>query len=200
MGMNPLLMDPWMVVHPPILFLGYASATIPFGYAVAALLKNDYRNWLGLSYRWVLFSMATLGVGIFLGGYWAYKVLGWGGYWGWDPVENSSLIPWLVVVALMHGMIIQKRRGALVRTNIFLSMLYFILVFYSTFLTRSGVLSNFSVHSFGAEGISGYIIYFILFYVIVSAYLFITRLRKIPATPSARNPSGNGTASPSTGP
>jgi cytochrome c-type biogenesis protein CcmF len=182
MGMNPLLMDPWMVVHPPILFLGYASATIPFGYAVAALLKNDYRSWLGLSYRWVLFSMATLGIGIFLGGYWAYKVLGWGGYWGWDPVENSSLIPWLVVVALMHGMIIQKRKGALVRTNIFLSMLYFILVFYSTFLTRSGVLSNFSVHSFGAEGISGYIIYFILFYVLVSAYLFITRLRRIPAT------------------
>ena len=179
MGMNPLLVDPWMVAHPPVLFLGYATATIPFGYALAGLLKGDYKSWLHKSYQWVLFSMATLGIGIFLGGFWAYKVLGWGGFWGWDPVENSSLIPWLVVVALMHGMIIQKRKGALIRTNIFMALIYFILVFYSTFLTRSGVLSNFSVHSFGAEGISGYLIFFILFYLIIAAFLFTSKFRSI---------------------
>lgn len=181
MGMNPLLLDPWMVAHPPVLFLGYASATIPFGYAVAALLKKDYTSWLKNSYRWLLFSMSTLGIGIFLGGYWAYKVLGWGGYWGWDPVENSSLIPWLVAVALMHSMLIQRRTGSLVRSNIFMSLFYFILVFYSTFLTRSGVLSNFSVHSFGGGGASGYIIFFILFFLIVAAFLFISNFKKIEA-------------------
>ena len=95
------------------------------------------------AYRWIVFSMASLGVGIFLGGYWAYKVLGWGGYWGWDPVENSSLIPWLVIVALTHGAIVQRRRQALVKTNIALALMAFILIFYATFLTRSGVLSNF---------------------------------------------------------
>jgi len=172
-GMNPLLIDPWMVVHPPVLFLGYATATVPFGYAVAALLKKEYKEWIKPAYPWVLFSLVTLGVGIFLGGYWAYKVLGWGGFWGWDPVENSSLIPWLVVVALMHGMLIQKRKGSLVKTNLILAMAYFILVFYSTFLTRSGVLSNFSVHSFGAGGISGYLLYFIIFYLFISVFLMV---------------------------
>lgn len=181
MGMNPLLIDPWMVAHPPVLFLGYASATIPFGYAVAALLKKDYSSWLKNSYRWLLFSMSTLGIGIFLGGYWAYKVLGWGGYWGWDPVENSSLIPWLVAVALMHGMLIQRRTGSLVRSNLFMSLFYFILVLYSTFLTRSGVLSNFSVHSFGGEGVSKYIIYFILFFIIIAVFLFASNFKKIEA-------------------
>lgn len=172
MGMNPLLMDPWMITHPPLLFLGYASSAVPFGYAVAAVLKADYRSGLDRSYRWVLFSMTTLGIGIFLGGYWAYKVLGWGGFWGWDPVENSSLIPWLVAVALMHIMLIQKRKGSFIKTGLALAMLYPTLVFYSTFLTRSGVLSDFSVHSFGSGGISGYIVFFILFYLIIGIFLF----------------------------
>ncbi len=181
MGMNPLLLDPWMVAHPPVLFLGYASATIPFGYAVAALLKKDYTSWLKNSYRWLLFSMTTLGIGIFLGGYWAYKVLGWGGYWGWDPVENSSLIPWLVAVALMHSMLIQRRTGSLVRSNLFMSLFYFILILFSTFLTRSGVLLNFSVHSFGGSGPWWYIIFFVLFFLIVGGFLFIANFKKIEA-------------------
>lgn len=174
-GLNPLLQDPWMVAHPPVLFLGYAAATIPFAYAIAALLRNDFSTWIARSYRWTLFTMTTLGIGIFLGGYWAYKVLGWGGYWGWDPVENSSLIPWLVLVALMHGMIVQRRTGALVRTNIGLALASFILVFYSTFLTRSGVLSNFSVHSFSDLGLSRHLVFFMLFYVVISAFLFAKR-------------------------
>ena len=174
-GLNPLLQDPWMVAHPPVLFLGYAAATIPFAYAIAALLRNDFSTWIERSYRWTLFAMTSLGIGIFLGGYWAYKVLGWGGYWGWDPVENSSLIPWLVLVALVHGMLVQRRRGALVRTNVALALVSFILVFYSTFLTRSGVLSNFSVHSFSDLGLSRHLIFFMLFYVVIAAFLFAKR-------------------------
>jgi cytochrome c-type biogenesis protein CcmF len=174
-GLNPLLQNPWMIIHPPVLFLGYASAVIPYGYAIAALIGNDYKTWIERSYRWVLFCVTTLGIGIFLGGYWAYSVLGWGGYWGWDPVENSSLIPWLAVIVLMHGMILQKRYGILVKTNLVLALLGFILVFYSTFLTRSGVLSDFSVHSFGDLGLSAPLVFFIAVITFAGAFLFIRR-------------------------
>ncbi len=182
-GLNPLLQDPWMVLHPPVLFVGYAASTIPFAYAVAALMKNDYRTWTVRARRWTLFTMTTLGIGIFLGGYWAYKVLGWGGYWGWDPVENSSLIPWLTLVALTHGLVVQRRKGALVRTNLFLALISFILVFYSTFLTRSGVLADFSVHSFGDLGLSRHLIFFMLFYVVITAFLMIRRLPSAKGSP-----------------
>ncbi|MFC1670291.1 cytochrome c biogenesis protein CcsA, partial [Spirochaetota bacterium] len=179
-GLNPLLRDPWMVFHPPILFIGYASATIPFAYAISSLIKGEFTEWVKNSYNWVLFSMTTLGVGIFMGGYWAYKVLGWGGYWGWDPVENSSLIPWLVVVALMHGMLLQKRKKALVKTNIILAAFYFVLVFYSTFLTRSGILSNFSVHSFGKDaGITIALTIFMVASILITAYLFLKKSKYI---------------------
>jgi len=178
-GMNPLLMDFWMVIHPPVLFLGYASSVIPFGYAIASLIKGNYDKWIKESYPWVLFSMLTLGAGIFMGGYWAYKVLGWGGYWGWDPVENSSLIPWLVSVAFMHGMLLQSRKGFMKKSNIVMALSYFILVFYSTFLTRSGVLSDFSVHSFGKSNILFFLLAAIIFFMLISIYLFVTRMRKI---------------------
>jgi len=163
-GMNPLLIDPWMILHPPMLFLGYASATIPFAYAVAALLKKDFQSWLPKAYKWLLFSMVTLGIGIFFGGYWAYSVLGWGGFWGWDPVENSSLIPWLIALALMHAMILQKRKQVLHKTTLLLTLTYFVLVLFSTFLTRSGVLSNFSVHSFAGSISSWFILPYIIFF------------------------------------
>jgi cytochrome c-type biogenesis protein CcmF len=176
-GLNPLLQNPWMIAHPPVLFIGYASATIPFAYAISGLLKKDFTSWIKRSYKWVLFCMVTLGIGIFLGAYWAYTVLGWGGYWGWDPVENSSLIPWLTIVALMHGLTIQMRKGVLIKTNILLSLISFILVFYSTFLTRSGVLSDFSVHSFSDLGISGPLIFFISFFIVIGAFLFIKGMR-----------------------
>ncbi len=182
-GLNPLLKDFWMAVHPPVLFMGYAAALIPFAYAVAALLRNDYTTWIRSAYRWVIFSMVTLGLGIFFGGYWAYKVLGWGGYWGWDPVENSSLIPWLVIVALLHGMIVQRRRKALVKTNIALGLLGFIMVFYSSFLTRSGVLSDFSVHSFSASDISLHMVSYFLFYVFIALALFAKRFTEMRGDP-----------------
>ena len=176
LGLNPLLQDPWMVVHPPVLFLGYASAVVPFAHACAGLFYKD-REWTREAYPWLLFSMTSLGVGIFLGGYWAYTVLGWGGYWGWDSVENSSLIPWLIAVALVHGFVVQKRTGMLVRANLFLALIYFMLVLYSTWLTRSGVLSNFSVHSFAASNVSPFLLAFLTIIFLGSIVLFIMRFK-----------------------
>jgi cytochrome c-type biogenesis protein CcmF len=178
LGLNPLLRDPWMVAHPPVLFLGYASAVVPFAYAIAGLFRGD-KDWIRDAYPWLLFSMITLGAGIFLGGYWAYSVLGWGGYWGWDAVENSSLIPWIISIALVHGFLVQKRTGLLVRTNLFLALLYFLLIFYSTWLTRSGVLSDFSVHSFTASKVSPLLLAFISICVLGPYALFVMRFKQM---------------------
>ena len=177
LGLNPLLKDPWMVAHPPVLFLGYASAAVPFGFALSGLIAKDYTEWVRGAYPWLLLSMVTLGIGIFLGGYWAYAVLGWGGYWGWDSVENSSLIPWIIAVALLHGLLIQKRTGMLKRTNLFFALVYFLTVLYSTWLTRSGVLTNFSVHSFAASKIAPFLLFFLMLYFLGSVSLFIIRFR-----------------------
>jgi cytochrome c-type biogenesis protein CcmF len=183
LGLNPLLQDFWMAVHPPVLFAGYAASVVPFAYAVAALLKNEYDIMTTKAYRWVILSAALLGGGIFLGGYWAYAVLGWGGYWGWDPVENSSLIPWLLLIALIHGLIVQRRKGALVRTNCAIAMLQYLLVLYSTFLTRSGILSEFSVHSFSQDSVSYQILFYILFFMVVSIALFALRFKTSRGVP-----------------
>jgi cytochrome c-type biogenesis protein CcmF len=179
-GLNMLLMDPWMIVHPPVLYIGYASSVIPFGYAIAALIRREYDSWIKKARTWIIFSSLTLGIGIFMGGYWAYKVLGWGGYWGWDPVENSSLIPWVISVALIHGIILQTRKGMLKRTNIAIALSYFIFVLLSAFLTRSGILSNFSVHSFGQSDILHYLyLMMLVFFFAVSIYFFIKRFKGI---------------------
>ncbi len=151
-GLNPLLQNFWMIIHPPVLFLGFASLAVPFVLAVSALWQNKNNEWIKFALPWVLFSAASLGAGLILGGYWAYGVLGWGGWWGWDPVENSSLIPWIVAVILVHTMLIQMLTGRLIKTNYFLSVSAYLLVIYSTFLTRSGVLANASVHSFMDSG------------------------------------------------
>lgn len=161
-GLNPLLQNPWMVIHPPVLFIGYAAATFPFALAIAALIRREYSAFIAKALPWVVFTSLTLGAGIIIGGYWAYKVLGWGGYWGWDPVENSSLIPWLTTLALLHGLLLQRKTEALPKTNFILSILTFALVIYATFLTRSGVLADFSVHSFQDLGINLYLIVLIL--------------------------------------
>jgi cytochrome c-type biogenesis protein CcmF len=155
-GLNPLLQNFWMVIHPPVLFIGFAVTAVPFSFAVAALWRKEFTSWLTSAFPWVLFSGLILGLGIMLGAYWAYGVLGWGGYWGWDPVENSSLIPWLVLMALVHTMVIQKRTGNFVRLNFVLAILSFLFVVYSTFLTRSGVLGDSSVHSFTDPGAAVY--------------------------------------------
>ena len=182
-GLNPLLRDPWMVAHPPFLFLGYAAATVPFGYAVAGCVRGERDSWVTASYPWLIFSASTLGIGIFLGGYWAYSVLGWGGYWGWDPVENSSLVPWLLSIALIHGFIIQRRTGALPRANALLAIAYFLAVLYSTWLTRSGALSNISVHSFSASSIGSYLSALLVIFSFLGIGVFVWRARLLVGTP-----------------
>ena len=155
-GLNPLLQNVWMIIHPPVLFIGFASLAVPFVLAVAALWQNKYNTWMHAALPWVLFSALSLGAGLMLGGYWAYGVLGWGGWWGWDPVENSSLIPWIVAIILLHTILIQILTGKLARTNFILAVLAYLLVIYSTFLTRSGILANASVHSFVDPGAFAY--------------------------------------------
>ncbi len=155
-GLNPLLQNFWMIIHPPVLFVGFAALAVPFSMASAGLWQRRYADWVRRTIPWVLFSALALGAGLILGGYWAYGVLGWGGWWGWDPVENSSLIPWIVAVVLVHTMLIQLLTGRLQRTNFLLAVGGFLLVVYSTFLTRSGVLAEASVHSFVDPGMFAY--------------------------------------------
>jgi len=181
-GLNPLLRDFWMVIHPPVVFIGYAALAIPFAYAMSALTANQYKSWVRLTLPWAGFSCLTLGAGIFIGAYWAYKVLGWGGYWGWDPVENASLVPWLLSVAMIHGLILERSRRIFRRTNLLLAILCFLLVVYATFLVRSGVLGDFSVHSFADLGITGYLLIFMLFFLLLSTGLYLARLPGIPRT------------------
>jgi cytochrome c-type biogenesis protein CcmF len=180
-GLNPLLQNPWMVIHPPVMFVGYASLGIPFAFAIAALWMKRYDEWTKVSMPWVLLSLASLGTAIMLGGYWAYETLGWGGYWGWDPVENASLVPWLATLALTHGMLLQRGRGRFRRLNLVLATTTFLLVVYATFLTRSGVLADFSVHSFVDLGITGWLVVNMVFFLLLSVGLLAYRWREIPA-------------------
>lgn len=182
-GLNPLLQDPWMVIHPPIIFVGYSMAAVPYAIAMAAMITRDYSSWLRRSFPWVAITVLMLAAGNILGGYWAYKTLGWGGFWGWDPVENSSLVPWFVSLALLHGMIIEKRNGALRKINLLLTSLTFILVIYGTFLTRSGVLSDFSVHSFVDLGINQFLIAFLIFYTVATLAVFLPRMGSVGNVP-----------------
>jgi len=178
-GLNPLLQDPWMVIHPPIIFVGYAMSAVPYALAMAALITGNFSKWLAKVFPWVVITALMLAAGNILGGYWAYKTLGWGGYWAWDPVENSSFIPWFVSLALIHGLVIEKRSGALRKTNILMTAFVFLLVIYGTFLTRSGVLADFSVHSFVDLGINQYLVGFLVFFVALTLTLFLPRVRKL---------------------
>src|SRR5450830_1113028 len=179
-SLNPLLQDNWMVIHPPVMFSGFASLSVPFSFAVAALWKKRWDGWITRALPWALFSFVTLGTAILMGGYWAYKTLGWGGYWGWDPVENTSLVPWLATVALVHGMFLQKMRAKHRKINIILAILAFCCILYGTFLTRSGVLADFSVHSFIDLGITGWLVGIILVFLVGGLGLLAWRWREIP--------------------
>ena len=180
-GLNPLLQNPWMTIHPPIMFFGYAATAVPFAFAVAALWGRRYDEWVKASLPWALFTVVTLGCAILLGGYWAYVTLGWGGYWGWDPVENSSLVPWLASAALVHGMLLQRARGRFRKLNFLLAMLAYVLVVYATFLTRSGVLADFSVHSFVDLGITGWLVGNLAVFIVIGLAFLLWRWREIPA-------------------
>jgi cytochrome c-type biogenesis protein CcmF len=182
-GLNPLLQDPWMTIHPPILFTGFSSLVAPFAVAMAALVKREYDGWIKPALPWVVFSTAVLATGFIMGGVWAYKVLGWGGYWGWDPVENGSFIPWLSNIALLHGLLVQRVTGSLRRTNFFLAVTSYVLVLYASFLTRSGVLADFSVHSFVNLGLNGFLLSFLFLVAIVGYGTLIFRMREIAGPP-----------------
>ena len=181
-GLNPLLQNYWMAIHPQILFIGFSSMSIPYIFSVAAMLKKEYHSWIKIAKPWMNVGALFLGIGIILGGYWAYETLGWGGYWGWDPVENSSLIPWLICIASIHTMISQEKKSSYIKTNFILSILCFILVLYSTFLTRSGVLGDNSVHSFVDPGNWAYwvLLFSILIFSIFGFGLFFMRIKDFP--------------------
>src|SRR5690606_7323972 len=167
-------------IHPPTLFIGFASMIVPFAYAVAGLWTRRYTEWVRPALPWALFSTVILGIGIMLGGYWAYVTLSFGGYWAWDPVENSSLVPWIVAVAAVHTMIAQKKSRSNHRAAILLSIVAYMLIIYSTFLTRSGILGDISVHSFVDLGLSNQLLIWILAMAIVGFGLYAARHRELP--------------------
>jgi cytochrome c-type biogenesis protein CcmF len=179
-GLNPLLINPWMAIHPPMMFLGYAAYGVMFAFIMAALWKKDISTWVDVSIRWIVFAWLTLGIGIILGGYWAYETLGWGGYWGWDPVENASFIPWLFGTALLHGLAIQRIYKGFYRSNALLAIFSYLFIIYGTFLTRSGVLADFSVHSFVDLGITGWLVCILLVFLAGSIGIFLFRLHIFP--------------------
>lgn len=176
-GLNPLLKNPWMAIHPPVVFLGYALLLVPGAFAIAALLKGDVKRWADRSLPWALFGWVSLTAGLALGMIWSYEVLGWGGFWGWDPVENASLVPWLTSTALVHGLVLQRYRGRMARTNIVMALATFLLVLYATFLTRSGVLSSVSVHSFADTPAFKYLEGFTIFYAVLCLIVLAARWR-----------------------
>jgi cytochrome c-type biogenesis protein CcmF len=179
-GLNQLLQNYWMVIHPPILFLGFASTLVPFSFAIAGLWKKNYGGWTKIALPWSLFSAAILGTGIMLGAIWAYESLTFGGYWAWDPVENASFVPWLVLVAGLHTQVIYNSTGYSLRATYVFHILTFMLVLYSTFLTRSGILGDTSVHAFTDLGMNFQLILFILAFLVPSVYLLVSRYKKIP--------------------
>ena len=177
-GLNPLLENIWMTIHPPILFLGYALALVPFSYAIASLIKQDFFSWIKPALPWTILSLTLLGAGILLGGAWAYVSLTFGGFWSWDPVENSSLVPWLTLVAGLHFLLIaRKQHHGLLMGYIFIGLSY-VLVLYASFLTRSGVLANSSAHSFGDNGMTVQLLAFLLVFLILMTVLIVINVRK----------------------
>jgi len=159
-GLNPLLQYPEMVIHPPMLYLGYVGFTVPFAFALAALvMRYPGEKWIHITRRWTMVTWGLLTCGIFLGAHWAYSVLGWGGYWGWDPVENASLMPWLTGTAFLHSVMMQEKRGMLKTWNMWLIFSTFMLSIFGTFLTRSGVVS--SVHAFAQSSIGDWFVAFL---------------------------------------
>lgn len=179
--LNPLLQNYWMVIHPPVLFLGFASTLIPFAYAIAGLWTRNHTGWTKPALPWSLFSLAALGVGIMMGAAWAYESLTFGGYWAWDPVENASLVPWLILVAGVHTLLIYNHTGHSLRTTYLFMILCFVFILYSTFLTRSGVLGEASVHAFTDLGMNWQLMLFMFVFVAPSLILFFSRYRDIPA-------------------
>ena len=192
-GLTPSLQNYWMTIHPPTIFFGFASLAVPYAYSVAALIWKDYRGWTTRVMSYALLTCATLGLGLFMGGYWAYETQGWHGFWAWDPVENASFFPWLAITALVHGLVVQKSRDGMARTNTFLGILAFWLFLLGTFLTRSGALAEksadgalLSVHAFDNISKGGLILMeaMLLLYGVGGLIVWLVRLRKMPTRPT----------------
>ncbi len=182
-GLNVLLRNYWMVIHPPVLFLGFASTIIPFAFAYAGIQTKRFGDWVKPALPFALFSACVLGVGIMMGGKWAYESLSFGGYWAWDPVENASLVPWLILIAGLHTMVIYKATGHSLRASYLFAFLTFVFILYSTFLTRTGVLGDTSVHAFTDAGsvINFMLLSFLATFTLPSLYLFFKNFKNIPA-------------------
>ena len=181
-GLNPLLQNYWMVIHPPTLFLGFASTVIPFAYCIAGMATGRYVDWIKPALPWAQFAALTLGIGILMGAYWAYETLNFGGYWSWDPVENAIYVPWLTLVASIHTMIAYKKRGTALKFAIIMVIVTFILILYSTFLTRSGILGESSVHSFTDLGLQGQLLIYLFVYLCLSIFLCGRIWKKLPTS------------------
>jgi cytochrome c-type biogenesis protein CcmF len=179
-SLNALLQNYWMVIHPPILFLGFSSTIIPFAFAVSGLWKKEYGSWTKTALPWTLFSCCVLGTGIMMGAAWAYESLTFGGYWAWDPVENASLVPWLVLVAGLHTQVIFNSTGHSLRATYLFLILGFSLILYSTFLTRSGILGDTSVHAFVGSGLNLQLIGLITVFFVPAIVLFFVRYNRVP--------------------
>lgn len=182
MGLNVLLRNYWMVIHPPVLFLGFALTIVPFGFAYGGLAKKRFGEWIKAALPWTLAATCILGVGIMMGGKWAYESLSFGGYWAWDPVENASLVPWMILVAALHTMLVYKHTGHSLRATYLFVILAFVFVLYSTFLTKTGVLGEASVHSFTDPGkaINIMITLFLASFTLGGLGLFLANFKKIP--------------------
>jgi cytochrome c-type biogenesis protein CcmF len=172
-GLNPLLQNYWMVIHPPTLFLGFAATLVPFAYAIAGLWTGERRAWMDPALGWTFFGVMVLGTGILMGGAWAYEALSFGGFWAWDPVENASLVPWLTLVGAGHLMLVNRRKSTSLFITLMLTLVSFLLVLYSTFLTRSGVLGDTSVHSFTGDGMLPGLLVFMLFFTALATAMLL---------------------------
>ncbi len=181
-GLNPLLQNYWMVIHPPTLFLGFASMVVPFAFALAGVWKKQYAEWMKPALPWSLFAVMVLGTGIIMGSFWAYEALNFGGFWAWDPVENASLIPWLTLIAGVHVMLAYKHSGHSYFTALFLVFISYVLVLYASFLTRSGILGEASVHSFTDLGMSGQLVLYIFVFLALGVYMIVRNWKNFPIT------------------
>jgi cytochrome c-type biogenesis protein CcmF len=179
-GLNPLLQNYWMTIHPPTLFLGFAATLVPFAYAIAGLWTRRYTEWQKPALPWTFFGIMILGTGILMGGAWAYEALSFGGFWAWDPVENASLVPWLTLVGAGHVMLVNKTRGESLFTSFLLTLITFIFILYSTYLTRSGVLAETSVHAFTDLGMHNQLLIYLSIFALLSIFLLVRHYRSLP--------------------
>jgi cytochrome c-type biogenesis protein CcmF len=179
-GLNPLLQNYWMVIHPPTLFLGFASMIVPFAYGIAGLWQKRYKEWVQPAISYALFAVMVLGTGVIMGSFWAYESLNFGGFWAWDPVENAAVIPWLTLIGAVHVMIVYKNTGHAYFTALFLTLISFVLVLYASFLTRSGILGETSVHAFTDLGMFWHLVIDVLIFLVLAVVLIAIRWKELP--------------------